>query len=60
MKPVHVQLDTYIDFDVENLATFNDDKNPKFKVGDNMRISNYKNIFTKGCTANWSREVCVV
>ena len=36
------------------------DKDPKFKVGDHVRISKYKNIFTKGCTPNWSEEVFVV
>ena len=34
-------------------------KDPKFKVGDHVRISKYKNIFTKGHTPNWS-EVFVV
>ena len=29
-------------------------KGPKFKVGDNVRISKYKNIFAKGYTPNWS------
>ena len=28
-------------------------KNPNFKVGDNVRISKYKNIFFKGYTPNW-------
>ena len=35
-------------------------KDPKFKVGDNVRISKYKNIFAKGHTPNWSEEVFVV
>ena len=35
-------------------------KNPKFKVGDHVRISKYKNIFAKGYTQNWSEEVFVV
>ena len=34
-------------------------KNPKFKVGDNVRISRYKN-FAKGYTPNWSEEVFVI
>ena len=34
-------------------------KNPKFKVGDSVRISKYKNIFAKGYTPNWSEEVFV-
>ena len=35
-------------------------KNPKSKVGDNVRISKYKNTFAKGYTPNWSEEVFVV
>ena len=33
MKHVHVKLSTYIDFGIEN-----NDKEPKFKVGDHVRI----------------------
>ena len=36
------------------------DKDPKFKVGDHVRISKYKNIFAKGYTPNWSDEGFVV
>ena len=32
-------------------------KDLKFKIGDIVRISTYKNIFAKGYTANWSAEV---
>ena len=32
-------------------------KDPKYNVGDNVRISKYKNIFAKGYTPNWSEEV---
>ena len=35
-------------------------KSPKFKVGDWVRISKYKNILSKGYTDNWSREIFVV
>ena len=35
-------------------------KEPKFRVGDNVRISKYKNIFAKDYTPNWSEEVFVV
>ena len=30
-------------------------KAPKFKVNDSVRITKYKNIFSKGYTENWSR-----
>ena len=35
-------------------------KDIKFKVGDHVRISKYKNIFAKGYTPNWSEEDFVV
>ena len=35
-------------------------KDPKFKVGDRVRISKYKNIFAKGYMPNWSEEVFVI
>ena len=49
MKPIDVKDNTYIDFDKEV-----NDKDPKCKVGDHVRISKYKNIFTTGYTPNWS------
>ena len=35
-------------------------KAPKFKVNDRVRISKYKNIFSKGYTKNWSRRILVI
>ena len=32
-------------------------KNPKFKVGDHVRISKYKNTFAKEYTPNWSEKI---
>ena len=32
-------------------------KDPKFEVGDHVRVSKYKNIFAKCYTPNWSEEV---
>ena len=55
MKPVDVKDNTYIDFKKEV-----NDKNPKFKVGDHVRISEYKNIFNKGYMPNWSEETFVI
>ena len=55
MKPVDVKDNAYIDFGKEV-----NDKDPKFKVGDHVRISKYKNIFAKGYTPNWSEEVFVI
>ena len=36
------------------------DKDPKFNVGDHVRLSKYKNIFAKGYTPNWSEEIFVI
>ena len=47
-KPVDVKGNTYIDSSKELK-----DKDPKFKVGDHLRISKYKNIFAKRYTPNW-------
>ena len=55
MKPVDVKDTTYID-SMEFLCN----KDPKFEVGDHVRISKYKNIFAKGNTQNLSKEVLVI
>ena len=41
-KPIDVKSSTYIDFGVENNY-----EDPKFRVGDHIRISKYKNDFAK-------------
>ena len=51
MKPTDVKDNTYINTDREV-----NDEGPKFKVGDHVRISKYKNFFAKGYTPNWSEE----
>ena len=55
IKPVDVKDNTYIGFNNEV-----NDRDPKFKVGDHVRISKYKNIFANGYTPNWSEEAFVV
>ena len=57
MKPVDVKDKTCID-SMELLHS--NDKDPKFKVGDHVKISKYKNIFAKGYTPNWSEEVLLL
>ena len=47
MKPIDVKDNSYIDFGNEV-----NDKDDKFKVGDHVRISKYRNIFVKGYTPN--------
>ena len=57
MKPVDVKDNTHID----SMELYSDkdvnDKDPKFKVGYHVRMSKNKNIFAKGYTPNWSKEV---
>ena len=55
MKPIEGKDNTYI----ESMKEVND-KNPKFRVGDHIRISKYKNIFARGYTPNWSEEDFVI
>ena len=55
MKPVDVKDNTYINFEKEV-----NDKDRKFKVGDHLGISKYKNIFAKGYIPNWSEEIFVI
>ena len=52
MKPVDVKDNAYINFEKEV-----NNKDPKFEVGDYVRISKYKNIFAEGYIPNWSEDV---
>ena len=54
MKPIDVKDNTYIDLEKQV-----NNKDPKFKVGDYVGISKYKNIFAKGYMLNWS-EVFII
>ena len=55
MKPIDVTNDSFAEYNEES-----NKKDPKFKVGDHVRISKYKNIFAKGYAPNWSEEVFVI
>ena len=55
MRPVYVKSSLYIGSSKEI-----NDNDSKFKIGDVVRISKYKNIFAKGYTPNWSEEVFVI
>ena len=55
MKPIDVKDNTYID----SIKQVNDN-DPKFKVGNHVRISKYKNTFAKDYTPNWSEEVLTI
>ena len=55
MKPIDVTSDSFAEYKEDS-----NKKNPKFKVGDHVRISKYKNIFAKGYAPNWSEEIFIV
>ena len=55
MKPADIKPRIYIHFNKEN-----NKEGSKFKVGDNVRISKYKNSFAKGYVLNWFEEVFVI
>ena len=55
MKPVDIKSGNYIEYHVNS-----NNKDPKLQVGDNVRISNCKNIFGKGYSPNWSEEASVI
>ena len=54
-KPAVVKDNTYIGFGKES-----SNKDPKFKIGDYVRISKYKNIFAKEYTPNLCEEVFII
>ena len=55
MKPIYVRSDSYAEYHEDS-----NEKDSKFKIGDRVRISKYKNIFAKGYTQNWSQEVFII
>ena len=54
MKPKDVGDNKRVYIDEHN------EKDSRFKVGDRVRISKFKNIFAKGHTPNWSKEIFIV
>ena len=54
MKPIDVGDNKRVYIDEHN------EKDSRFKVGDIVRISKFKNIFAKGYTPNWSTEIFIV
>ena len=55
MKSVDVKSNSHINF---SKGVNNED--PKLKIGDNVKISNYKNVFAKCYAPNWPKEVFVI
>ena len=55
MKPKDVKINNLTEY----IEEFNK-KDPKFKIGVHVRISKYKNIFSKGYLPNWSEEIFII
>ena len=55
MKPIDVKSDSFVEYNEES-----NEKDPKFKLGDHIRISKCKNIFANGYAPSWSEEVFFV
>ena len=55
MKPIDFTSDSYAECNEDS-----NEKDTKFKIGDHVRISKYKNIFAKGYTQNWSDEIFII
>ena len=55
MKPIDVEDNSFAVYNEES-----SEKDPKFKVGNYVRISKFKNVFAKGYTPNWSEESFVI
>ena len=54
MKPIDVGGSKRVYIDEHN------EKDSRFKVRDRVRISKFKNIFSKGYTPNWSKKIFIV
>ena len=52
IKPIDVKSNSFAEYNEES-----NEKDPKFKVNDHVRIAKYKNIFAKGYAPNWSEEI---
>ena len=55
MKTIDVTSDSYAEY-----KEHSNEKDPTFKIDDHVRISKYKNIFAKGYTQNWSKEIFTI
>ena len=54
MKPIDLGDNKRVYIDEHN------EKDSRFKVGDRVRKSKFKNIFAEGYTPNWSKEIFIV
>ena len=55
MKSIDVKSNSYAECNVDS-----NQKDPKFKLDDHVKLSKSKNIFAEGYTPNWPEKVLVV
>ena len=55
IKPLDVKSDAFAEYNEES-----NEKNPKFKVANHVKISKFKNVFAKGYTPNCSEKKIIV
>ena len=55
MKPIDVKVNSFAEYNAEY-----NEKDPKFKINDHLRVSKYKNIFAEEYGPNWSKEIFVI
>ena len=55
MKPINVTDDSFAEYNEES-----NKKDPRFKIGDHVRIAKYNNIFAKGYAPNWSEQIFLI
>ena len=55
MKPIDVKSDSFAEYNEES-----NEEDPKFNMGNHVKISKHKSIFAKGDAPNWSGEIFVV
>ena len=60
MKSVDVEDNSFAEYNGTAFNEESNEKDPKFKVGDHVRISKFKNVFAKGYIPNWSEEIFII
>ena len=60
MKPADVGNNSFTEYNGIAFKEESNEKDLKFKVGDHVRISKFKNVFAKDYTPNWSEEIFLV
>ena len=60
MKPADAGYNSFAEYNGIAFNEESNEKDPKFKAGDHVSISKFKNVFAKSYTPNWSEEIFIV